>query len=158
MRINLRVLGARELQGRLNGDAGQDAMRKFIDRSAIFLQSRARENIYGVGAVDTGRLGNSIGIEHEGDLTRLVGTNLPYGVVVEKGRSAGSKMPPQGALLGWMGRHGIPADAEFQVRRGIAMNGIAPRPFFMPAIEATEQFMESILPDAAVQIEQEMSG
>src|SRR5688500_13686015 len=53
-----------------------------------------------------------------------VGTSLPYGVVMDKGRRAGAPMPPQGALLGWMARHGIPPEMEFVVRRAIARNGI----------------------------------
>lgn len=52
------------------------------------------------------------------------GTNLPYAQVVEEGRSAGSAMPPSGALLGWMGRHGIPDTMEFVVRRAIGRKGI----------------------------------
>lgn len=152
------LVGARELLGKLDGDAGDDAMVKFLDRSAIFLQGEARKNIYSVGAVDTGRLGNSIGIENDGDMSRLVGTNLTYAPTVEEGRKAGAKMPPAGALLAWMGRHGISADSEFAIRRGIARNGIAARPFFVPAVTSTEQFMESILPDVAVQIEQEMTS
>jgi hypothetical protein len=50
--------------------------------------------------------------------------------VIEHGRRPGAKMPPAGALLGWMARHGIPAEREFVVRRAIGERGIpAVRPF-----------------------------
>jgi hypothetical protein len=44
--------------------------------------------------------------------------------VIEFGRTPGKKMPPKGALLGWMARHGIPEDREFVVRRAIGRDGI----------------------------------
>jgi hypothetical protein len=50
--------------------------------------------------------------------------------VIEEGRRPGAKMPPAGALLPWMARHGIPDDREFLVRRKIARDGLpAHRPF-----------------------------
>lgn len=50
--------------------------------------------------------------------------------VIEYGRTPGKRMPPKGALLGWMSRHGIPAEREFFVRRKIGRDGIpAKAPF-----------------------------
>lgn len=50
--------------------------------------------------------------------------------VIEYGRRPGSRMPPKGALAGWMARHGIPAKFEYIVRRNIADRGIpAQQPF-----------------------------
>lgn len=39
-------------------------------------------------------------------------------------------MPPRGALLGWMGRKGIPATAEILIRRRIQFRGTKPQPFW----------------------------
>lgn len=69
------------------------------------------------------------------NVTGRAGTNLTYAPVVEKGRSAGAAMPPQGALLGWMRRHGIDASAEFVVRRAIGRRGTRPRPYLKPALD-----------------------
>lgn len=52
------------------------------------------------------------------------GSPLPYAVVMEKGRRKGAPLPPPGVLLGWMRRHGIPASAEYVLRRAIARRGI----------------------------------
>jgi hypothetical protein len=52
------------------------------------------------------------------------GTNVGYMEVMEKGRRPGAALPPRGALLGWMRRHGIPAANEYVIRRAIARKGI----------------------------------
>ena len=50
--------------------------------------------------------------------------NTPKVAVIEYGRTPGKKMPPKGALLGWMSRHGIDPRFEFVIRRNIARDGI----------------------------------
>lgn len=59
--------------------------------------------------------------------------------VIEFGRRPGAKMPPQGVLLPWMARHGIPASAEFLVRRKIGRDGLPAQLIFQKALarEAT---------------------
>ena len=52
------------------------------------------------------------------------GSNLGYYKVIEKGRRPGRPMPPKGVLLPWMRRKGIPASAEYVVRRKIGVEGI----------------------------------
>lgn len=89
---------------------------------------------------DTSTLARSLTSEVRGgtsEVRGLVGSNLPYAKVVEEGRRAGAPMPPQGALLGWMRRKGIDAEAEFVVRRGIARRGIPARPYLRPAFRET---------------------
>lgn len=63
-----------------------------------------------------------------------VGTNVPYAQTVEDGRRAGAAMPPAGALLGWMGRKSIPAEAEYVIRRAIGRRGIPGRPYLRKAL------------------------
>lgn len=62
-----------------------------------------------------------------------VGTNKSYGKIVEEGRTPGL-MPPEGKLLGWMGRHGIAPELEFVIRRAIN-RAKKPRPYLKPALE-----------------------
>lgn len=44
--------------------------------------------------------------------------------VMESGRRPGAPMPPPGALLDWLHRHGIDPKAEYPIRRAIARKGI----------------------------------
>lgn len=86
--------------------------------------------------VDTGNLRRSL--THEvtraaGGVVGRVGSNVPYAKIIEDGRTPGS-MPPQGVVLGWMSRHGIPADREYLIRRAINRRK-QPRPYLKPAIE-----------------------
>ena len=120
-----------------------------LDRSAIRVQNSARGNIHSSGAIDTGQLLNSIGVEPRGAFARAIGTNKSYGETVEMGRRPGAPMPPPGSLLGWMRRHGIPAEREYLVRRRISVKGIAPRPYLVPALEENEPAIQSEF-DAAV--------
>lgn len=68
-------------------------------------------------------------------LEGIVANNVPYAPYVEHGRPAGSAPPPPGALLGWMGRHGIDASAEFQVARAIGRRGIPGKRMAAQALE-----------------------
>jgi phage gpG-like protein len=84
--------------------------------------------------VDTGTLRRSIAV----DVTPYVGTigsALVYAPVVEFGRRAGQPMPPAGALLEWMRRHGIDPSVEFVIRRKIRQHGIKARPYLIPALD-----------------------
>ncbi len=115
----------------------RDELTKAMTRSALLVEGQARR----VAPVDTGRLRGSI--THEvrpfgGGVRGTVGTTVVYAPPVEIGRRAGAAMPPAGALLGWMGRHGIPASAEFVVRRAIGRRGIPARPFLRRALREME--------------------
>lgn len=54
----------------------------------------------------------------------VIGTNNPYAPFVEDGRKPGGKLPPKGALVAWMKRHGMDPKREFVLRRAIARRGI----------------------------------
>lgn len=99
----------------------------------------------GLAPVDTGRLRDSITgrvTAVGGDVRGSWGTSLPYAEAVEEGRRAGAPMPPQGALLGWMGRHGIEASLEFVVRRAIGRRGTKARWFLRDAKERVAPVVE----------------
>lgn len=104
--------------------------------------------------IDLTQLFRSIAVDRVARLGTVVrggwGTNAPHALVNEKGRGAGKKMPPQGVLLPWMARHGIPASAEFPVRRKIGRKGIPGiwfmrdsrekvRPIFRREVDAAER-------------------
>lgn len=79
-----------------------------------------------------------------------VGTNLPYGKVMDKGREPGKPMPPKGVLLPWMSRHGIPPEAEYPIRRAIGEKGITGDGFLTKTFEGLKpqirQEFAAILP------------
>ena len=104
---------------------------KGITRSVIQVEADAKRLV----PTDTHTLQRSL--THEvttasGNVTGRAGTNLHYAKVVEDGRTPG-RMPPAGALLGWMRRHGIDARYEFPVRRAINRRK-RPRPYLKPAL------------------------
>ena len=106
-----------------------------MTETAIFIQSRAREN----APKDMGVLTNSIGYEvNPFQATVTAGTNLTYAATMEYGRAPGSAMPPQGALLPWMGRHGIDLSLEYVIRRAIARKGIVGKRYMQRALEAAQ--------------------
>jgi hypothetical protein len=113
-----------------------------LERSAIIVQNSAKDNLHASGAIDTGQLLNSIAVGKPSAFERTIGTNKQYGEVVEMGRRPGAPMPPSGALLGWMRRHGIPADREYVIRQRIAARGIAARPYLVPALTDNEPAMQ----------------
>lgn len=111
-----------------------------MHRIVVLGQNATRE----LAPVDTGRLRNSIvsRVEAGGDVRGIWGTNVAYAIVMEEGRAPGSAMPPQGALLGWMGRHGIDASAEFVVRRAIGRRGIRALHFFRRAFDRVKPVVQ----------------
>jgi hypothetical protein len=106
-------------------------LQRAMTRSVIAVEGEAKRIV----PVDTHDLQRSI--THEvsvsgGGVVGKVGTNVPYGKIVEEGRTPG-KMPPAGAVLGWMGRKRIPAELEYVIRRAINRSK-KPRPYLKPAL------------------------
>lgn len=118
----------------------------------IKIAKEAQANLQQVGAVDTQRLfraldpnGRAVNVTNRrGKLTLTVDPRAgnpsvePYDVVVENGRRAGAKMPPRGALLPWMARHGWDEADEYILLRSIARKGIKGRPYMEPAFRVME--------------------
>jgi len=106
-----------------------------MTETAIFIQSRAREN----APKDMGVLTNSIMYEVSPfNSTVTAGTNITYARVMEEGRRPGAPMPPPGSLLPWMGRHGIDLSLEYVIRRAIARKGIVGKRYMQQALEAAQ--------------------
>lgn len=88
--------------------------------------------------VDENRLRGDVHVELQtddrGNLSAWIGSRLRYAAAVHDGRKAGKAWPPQGVLLGWMRRHGIPKEAEYVIRRKIGLQGIPGVPFLTTAL------------------------
>jgi hypothetical protein len=121
----------------------------------------ARQNVNQSRALDT--LATIDGIqptdpqETERGWRGEVRATAPQSIFVERGRRAGARMPPGGALLGWMARHGIPLNREFVVRRAIARRGIPPRPFMAPLAGQLEPERQRLMQAAAQSIREEFA-
>ena len=155
--IVIRVEGLAELKDKLQDRTRIEApVSRYLDRSAIYLQSRAREHITYVGAVDTTRTRGSIAVKPDGAFRREVGPNTTYAEKIEDGQEPG-EWPPKGALVPWMRRKGIPASAEYLIRRKIGTQGIAARPFMAPAAQDTEDFIRKSVSTLVAEIEAEFA-
>jgi hypothetical protein len=61
-------------------------------------------------------------------------------------------MPPAGALIGWMTRHGMDTRMEFALRRAIARRGIPEKRFLRGALEQNRARIEGYFQEAAQNI------
>ncbi len=86
---------------------------------------------------DTGKLKRGVRFTFRGNRGIIESTakHTPY---VIRGRQPGT-FPPVSAILGWVGRHGMPASAAFPVARAIAERGIEPNDFMSRAFVKMRQ-------------------
>ncbi len=70
----------------------------------------------------------------------IVFSGADHAAYVDKGRKPG-KYPPKGALLQWMSLKGIPAKAEFPIRRSIFRFGIEPVPFINQSLSDNKDLL-----------------
>ena len=131
-------------------------------RSSLLVQGEAQQRV----AKDTRTLARSMATGKAPNAVRslagavegIVGTNLPYGVVVEKGRRPGAAMPPDAPLRRWGRRHGFSDQAIFNLRRKIAERGIPARPYLNPALEARKGQIKAEFAAANRRIVAELAG
>ncbi len=127
-------------------------LRKGLTTSALLLQAEAQRLV----PVDTGNLRRTITHRVDSDavpLFAIVGTNAPYAQAVHDGRRKGAAPPPVRALMGWAGRHGIPAGRVFLIARAIGRKGIKGRPFMTDALKAVRGKIDGALTTAKHEIE-----
>ena len=115
-----------------------------LTKSGLVVEGRAKE----LAPVDTGKLRQSITTQIRPD-SALIGTNLQYAPTMEFGRRPGAAMPPAGALIGWMNRHGMDTRLEFVLRRAIARRGIAEKRYLRTALEQNTARIEGFFDEAA---------
>lgn len=75
----------------------------------------------------------------------FVETHSGYGAAVEGGRRAGAAMPPPAALLPWVRRAGLPAEAAFPIARAIGQRGIPPKHAFRDGGKAARKAVRRTL-------------
>lgn len=102
------------------GAVGVSAARRWIEKHGKVDTGNYRDSLFAAVTNRRGRLVLDIGPPER---LNILGSTL------EHGRRPGSRMPPPGALLGWLSRHGIPESAEFPIRRKIARDGMSGQPF-----------------------------
>ena len=127
--LNASVEGSRVAMRAAFNDAGallQNAMRSRLERDRKVDTGGLRDSIRAIVADRRGRQFLEVGPDE---------AHATQGAVIEMGRRAGAPMPPAGALLPWMERHGIAAELEFVVRRNISERGTQPFPFAAPALD-----------------------
>jgi hypothetical protein len=147
------------------GAAVLPVVRSAARRAVMQLQAaavtRARFNLLDQGARDTGETLRGIQATEPVETTTgyrgEVRATAPQSIFVERGRRANKPMPPGGALLGWMSRHGIPANREFVIRRAIGRRGIKARPFMAPLPTQLEPMRQQILAQARETVRQELA-
>lgn len=152
MSLRIRLHGGEDLERKLGPRVIDPPIRRFLTRGGITFQNEMRARV----KVDTGRGRNSLTYQVEKRRVRA-GTNLEYLEVMARGRRPGRSMPPPGVLLGWMRRHGIPADREFLIRRKIGRKGITGDDFDEKAVAASIPKIESFVTLLARDIERAMA-
>lgn len=132
------VEGLREVQANLHPNRLRAPKRRFLTRTGIGVQGKAR--VY--APVDRGILRNSIGYQLKGDDEVAIGSNLPYAPMMEFGTGRLSDAPrhspghsPAGHQLEtWARRHGF--ESGFQVARIIRKRGgLKPRRYLRRGLE-----------------------
>lgn len=125
-----------------------------ISFGAAFLHQEVLKAIREVGAVASTDLLQSVttspvSITATG-LTASVGSNSPYAEVVERGRRAGSRMPPRDRILQWMVMKGLePSQAgAYLIARKIARDGIIGKHPFQKGAERATGRINTLVGDA----------
>ncbi len=142
--ITVKIEGLDKAVAKLTPQRANGPIGRFLDRGAIYIQSRAREK----APVDTGRLRGSIGVESPSDRQRVIGANTDYAEYVETGTRP--HFPPPSALAGWAARHGM---EPYAVARAISISGTKAQPYMKPAAESGESFVKSLIPTLAAELE-----
>lgn len=100
---------------------------EFLDSQARILETKVKQRLDSVGAIDTGQAKQGIHSQHSG-LEAEVRSNTLHSSIIEYGRRPGT-YPPSGPLERWAQRKGIDMPV-FVLQRSIKNKGIKARPFF----------------------------
>lgn len=154
--LTLTITNLDPLLARLNGASAivQAELGTSMKRVTAQVEGTAKE----ISPVDTGTYRSAWTVTSATAALGVVSNNVPYAPEIEYGRGAGKPMPPEGALLGWMGRHGIPAEAEFVVRRSIGQIGIGARKIANLALARNVAGIQAEFQQAGQRIAQKVAG
>lgn len=159
MSFSIEFMGLDEFRARMaKGElVVKEEMLRGIDRLTFQGQAISQKE----APFDTGNLRRSItqkkAVYGGGEARGAWGTNIPYAKFAEDGRSAG-KMPPKGALLAWMGRHGVDAKSEFIVRRAIGRKGTTGKHYMQKGRQQIEPKVQAEFRAVALRIIARMGG
>lgn len=142
--IVVRIENLEHVLSKLNPELYLPAIAELLKNAALLGEREAK----GLAPKDTSALARSIVGQVTGPLTATVSSPLQYAAVMEEGRSAGARMPPPDALVGWARRHGF-SGSTFVLARAIGRRGIKGR-FFMRAAMQTVAEQLPVLAEAAV--------
>lgn len=115
-----------------------DIVRVVMESNLLVNNKVGRNTIIGSSIYNTLQVKST----HDGDLIYDIILN-DYLTYIESGRRSGAKMPPVEPIIRWARKRGIPTDNStiFLIRRAIARDGIAPRPFMATVMEQIDLMM-----------------
>jgi Bacteriophage HK97-gp10, putative tail-component len=130
----------------------QGDVRQLAERVLRYAAFRAEAVAKQEAPRDTGALARSIVPDVQSFQARVF-SPLQYAAVMEAGRRPGARMPPPGALVGWMTRHGFvppgvrrtPIELAFPFAQMIGRRGIQGRFFFRKAAETVERELPGLI-------------
>lgn len=151
-------------EGRTEGVLGRHT-REGLRLAVAFGQRQVAAQAFGKDAVFSRTFVGSIRGEVVGPFgnvtSGIIGSPLPYALVLEEGRRAGRRFPPPEPIARWVRRKlGVPEEkvrgVAFVVARKIARRGTRPRHIFRdarPAIQrAAAQFLDRAVSDATEEL------
>jgi hypothetical protein len=151
MNITFRIVGLENVERKLRPGIADVPINRFLTRNGM----RMERNLKSFARADTGQGRRSMtNVVERRRVT--AGTNLLYMEVMARGRRPGAAMPPRGALIGWMRRHGIDPSKEYALRRAIARHGIKGDDFDTKAFEASLPGIIADVPGLGREIEAAM--
>jgi hypothetical protein len=104
------------------------AMEEAVMFGERFVKERTPQGVYGAQGGLLSTIAGEVVEKGTPAIKGVIGTNSPYGEVVEKGRTPGKAMPPKGSLQRWIEvKMGLgeeeAARIEFAVRRKLGKKG-----------------------------------
>lgn len=123
---------------------------KKLDDAVFLAANRVRTEAIKRVPVDTARLKKSIQIKRElsKPQTVEVGTPVNYAVHVEYGTAPHNVSSK--ALAGWVRRHRLPKGVAYAIANTIKKRGTAAQPFLTPALEATQEQVQTDIKNALI--------
>lgn len=144
----------------------QGNLDRFVTSVTIFLlqevQKRTPQGVYGAQGGLLGSIQANVSGKGTPIVKGVVMSAQKYAEIVEKGRTAGKGMPPEGMLLGWIVKKlGLSYEAaqkiEFVIRRKIGAHGFEGRHMFEKALTENLGRIETMATAAGLTIATELS-
>lgn len=149
------ILGIDKLLPKLTPALYREAVKELLTDGALLGERTAKQGAFSFH--DTGALSRAITREVTPTYGRVFvarqGAVAQYAEVMELGRRAGAKPPPQQALVGWMSRHGMDPKLAFVLARAIGRRGIKGRFYFKAAYDAVQRALPGLATKASAAVQ-----